>query len=200
MKKIGITQLSLINKERNEIRNSLDFRLSYFLFFLGYLPIPLCNELKETDHVKYLDELSPDGIILSGGSDLGISKDRDIFERSILTWSFKNNVPLLGICRGLQIINDYQKGSLVRTNNHVNISHKLIGKNEFNGIKVNSFHNHMVTRDTLGEDLIVLAETMDGSVEAFKHKTYNWLAIMWHFERNKEINDFDKKLILNHFL
>ena len=89
MKKIGITQLSSINKERNEIRNSLDFRLSYFLFFLGYLPIPLCNELKETDHVKYLDELSPDGIILSGGSDLGISKERDIFERSILTWSLK---------------------------------------------------------------------------------------------------------------
>ena len=47
----------------------------------------------------------------------------------------------------------------------------------------------------LGKKLEVLAKSNDGIVKYFKHKNNPIFGIMWHPERNKKINKFDKSLI-----
>ena len=47
----------------------------------------------------------------------------------------------------------------------------------------------------LGNKLEALAKSNDGIVEYFKHKNKSIFGIMWHPERNKKINKFDKSLI-----
>ena len=64
---------------------------------------------------------------------------------------------------------------------------------------VNSFHNYGVTKKTLGNELIPLAMTEDGCIEAIKHTKYPWMAIMWHPERENIFNNEDLKIIKKHF-
>ena len=124
---------------------------------------------------------------------------RDKLEKEILNFSKKVKIPIFGICRGFQILNNFCNGSLVKIENHCNTRHKLKGEKIFNYREVNSFHNYGVTKKTLGNDLIPLAMTEDGCIEAIKHTKYPWMAIMWHPERENIFNDEDLKIIKKHF-
>ena len=148
---------------------------------------------------SYLTELSPDGFVLSGGNDIGSIFERDNLEMAILEYSSEHQLPLLGICRGMQIINDFQGGSHKRIGGHVATKHHVKGKlTENQDRQVNSFHEYAITLSTLGSDLEVLAICTDGVVEAIGHQKKPWLGIMWHPERNEEFADQDRQLISNH--
>jgi putative glutamine amidotransferase len=159
-------------------------------------------------------------LLLTGGADIfpefyndweeGKNKEdyipeRDGFEFKLLDYALENNYPILGICRGLQIINCKLNGSLIndietiRGTNHRKISnsqdreHKVkINEssllfdvvNEKEGV-VNSSHHQSI--DRLGEGLIVTAKADDGIIEgvewAEKENKPFFLAIQWHPER-----------------
>ena len=113
MRKIIITQNINFQKERFEYHDSLDSRFISLLLEIGCLPYGIPNNLllsgstefnKNQKLNSWINELSPDGILLTGGNDLELYKDRDQTEMSLINYAHKKKLPLLGICRGLQVI------------------------------------------------------------------------------------------------
>ena len=199
MKKILISQRRDRVAGRDETRDALDVRWAKILFDLGFVPIPVCSEL--ANETNYLTELKPDGILLSGGNDLGEAVERDQLEIQLLDYAKANKLPVLGVCRGMQMINHYCGGSLVDVTGHVASYHTLEGDwAKLHGYQqVNSYHNQAITRLTLAPSLEVLATTTDGVIEAAQHVDLPWLVIMWHPERLHKINMQDANLILRIF-
>jgi putative glutamine amidotransferase len=152
-----------------------------------------------------------DGIILSGGNDLAdlpnaikSAPERDACEKNLLSWADNLRVPVLGICRGMQMINCFLGGSLNRVQGHIELKHnvKPCTKNNFflNYVSVNSFHRWGMDVNNLPSSLIPLLIADDGSVEAFQHVSKPWLGIMWHPERENGHNfDLDCNLLKAHF-
>lgn len=144
--------------------------------------------------------------------------ERDGFEFKLLDYAINNNYPVLGICRGLQLINCRLNGSLINdietirgTNHrkisntedrthHVNVKedtllHNIVGQKD--GI-INSSHHQAI--DRLGEGLIVNAKSDDGIIEgiewAEKENKAFFLGIQWHPERIKDnASPFSKNII-----
>ncbi len=200
MRRIGIsTRLDIISG-RDEQRDALDARWAPLLWDLGYAPISLSSGV--TDVTAYLEALNLNGFILSGGNDIGSAPARDRLEKGVLDYSLERGLPVLGVCRGMQFINDYCGGSLVEVSGHVATRHNLVGRwaKEHGFGNVNSYHSQAILEETLSGDLVSLAESEDGIVEALLHKTLPWLGIMWHPEREKVPSERDLALLKNHFL
>jgi gamma-glutamyl-gamma-aminobutyrate hydrolase PuuD len=182
---------------RDEFRDALDTRLSKLLWELGFLPLSLTSQIDKP--VDYLTELAPNGILLSGGNDIGSVPDRDAIESAVLDYAVIFKLPVFGICRGMQFINKYQMGSLRPVTNHLT-KHQVHGPliTDINR-EVNSFHDFGILEKDLGHDLEAIAWSEDGVVEALKHQKLPWLGIMWHPERNTPVDEADRNLITRHF-
>ncbi len=198
MKKIIITQRYEKIGIFKEYRDNIDSKLPYLIQKLGYTPILVPNNLKNLD--RFIKEISPKGMILSGGGD-PLKKDlRYVTENKLIKISIKKNFPVIGICRGAQALNIFFGGKLKKISNHVRKQHKIFGPLVRNlDIKVNSFHDYGFFRETLGKNLKLLAYSSDKVVKSFCHKKYKFLGIMWHPERNKNFKYFDKNLIKKYF-
>lgn len=164
----------------------------------------------------YIDLL--DGIIFSGGEDIDpffyheqphpqlgfVTPKRDAFELSLLKESLARELPILGICRGLQLINVAFGGTLIqdipsvmeRPIKHAQIIdrqevvHEVLLEKEsylhnlwqLERLRVNSLHHQAIKK--LGTGLSVAATSpADGIIEAIEHKDYPYLhALQWHPE------------------
>ncbi len=199
MKKIFITQrLDKIGKH-NELRDNLDGRFTLFFNKLKMLPVIIPNNLA---NVKVLiKKIKPSGIVLSPGGDPLKKDERLIQENFLINYAKTNKIPILGICRGAQVINIYFKGRISKINNHVRKKHKLSGKiiSPNTSIKSYCFHNQGIKKKDLGKRLETLAKTTDGSIECFKHSNYKIMGIMWHPERIKKFRKFEMKIIKDFF-
>ena len=90
MKKILITQRFEKIVKFNELRDNLDVRLSSLFFKLGYIPVPVpTNSVEIFDYIK---QISPSGIILSGGGDPRKIDERYVLEKKLLYISKKNSL------------------------------------------------------------------------------------------------------------
>ena len=198
MKKIIISQRRDKIANRDEERDATDVRIGSLLFELGFLPIFLCSEI--TDLPKYIHALKPDGILLGSGNDLGEYPKRDRLESYLLDYATEHKIPVLGICRGTQMLNHYLGGSLVPITGHVATRQQLTGEwaKQQGYTYVNSYHNFAITPATLGKNLNILTSTADGVVKAIQHQNLPWLGIMWHPERETKIPIADKTLISKH--
>ncbi len=54
-----------------------------------------------------------DGLILAGGVDVGLAPERDAFEAALALRAMERDMPLLGICRGMQVMNVARGGTLI---------------------------------------------------------------------------------------
>ncbi len=193
------------NKWR-ENRDSLSEDWTNYLSenFIDYKFIPLPNNPKSI--IKLVSNIKIDGLILSNGNDWGSCEARDKTELQLINWCREYNLPVLGICRGFQVINKYFGGEIKKDlAKHTNISHagtihsvKIINPEKFpNNIQdeliVNSFHNEGIIEEDLANDLIPFAKS-NNVVEGFFHKTENILGIQWHPERSKMNLNFNKNL------
>lgn len=191
MKKIAITQRLIQNESYYEVREALDVNWGRLFSALNYLPIVLPIEI---DFEEYFKQIGIDGILLTGGNDLNsiqsneLSMQRDEFEFKLISYGIKNNIPIFGVCRGMQIIAEYFGYTFEVIENHVAVRHKLIISQESkykvyleNLDKVNSYHNYAVFNICNG--LLVSATSEDGVIEAIEHKEYKIFAQMWHSER-----------------
>ncbi|WP_304507118.1 gamma-glutamyl-gamma-aminobutyrate hydrolase family protein [Anaerotignum sp.] len=161
-----------------------------------------------------------DGIVFTGGGDIDpllfheeplresgeISPLRDDFELSLCHLAIQNNIPLLGICRGMQIINIALGGTIfqdisVQTSSTLKHSQQaprgygthsiIMEKNSLlsslwgkEKATVNSFHHQAVA--VLGDGLRISAKSQDGLIEAIEHIENPFvLGVQWHPEAMK---------------
>ena len=201
MKRILVTQRVDFFDDIKEVRESLDIRILKLIRSIDMLPIQISfsavNASNNFD--EYINSFNPNGILLSGGNNIGQFPERDDFERKVIAWSSIRNIPIFGICRGLQVLNNFCNGSLKKVKGHCNTRHLIYGDNNFNNRQVNSYHNYGVIHKTLGNNLKPIAKTEDGCIEAIKHDLFPWKAIMWHPEREAIFNKKDLEIIQNHF-
>ena len=54
-----------------------------------------------------------DGVLLTGGADIGDVPERDAFELALATAALEADVPVLGVCRGMQVMNVARGGTLI---------------------------------------------------------------------------------------
>ncbi len=166
-----------------------------------------------------------DGFVLTGGIDVHPSLyngksdyknipsshrlERDLFEEKIYRYSQLNKLPLLGICRGMQLINVLEGGKLIQDLDNGNARHRKEASDKEHAIiterntllheiagsvsgHVNSAHHQAIDPDAIGENLIANAfdddeEKIIEGVE-FKNKSDKafMLCVQWHPERIKE--------------
>jgi len=209
--KIGITQRVDKIIEYGEIRDSLDVRMIRWVSQSGFIPIPIPNGLvdiskphsEQLELESWLKILKIDALVLSGGNDIGTIAERDLTEKYLLNWSEKKKIPVLGICRGMQMIAFYKGAELKSVEGHVNTRHVLNSNlnnvNEIFPETVNSYHNQSLV--SCPESFKVLAVSEDGNIEAIAHKQLPWEAWMWHPEREDIFSSHDisriKKLFTN---
>ena len=168
--------------------------------------IPVLLSL-ETDPAQVVERL--DGVVLPGGADVEPAQygaepgpdlidpepARDAHELALLDAAAEADVPVLAICRGLQVVNVWRGGTL---NQHVP-SHgrfdeppdKLQHEVTFtpgsvlagvygHSAMVNSLHHQTV--DRLGAGLRVTAKAPDGTVEGLECADAPVVAVQWHPE------------------
>lgn len=198
----------------------------------GGVPLifPILKELEDLD--RYLDLV--DGIIFTGGEDLSplrygeepmrevdvISYERDNMEFELFKRAYKRNMPILGICRGLQLSNISLGGTLYQDINkqvpnclgHVStyhveegyhsinivedsILHKIFNKSK---ISVNSLH-HQAIKD-LGKDLKITAISKDGIIEGIESTNEKFLLGVQFHPEGMITNHKEFVKIFNYFI
>lgn len=204
MKRIGVTQRVESLPGRDERRDCLDQRWAALLAGLYIDAVPVPNSLDDVEDWARRQRLQ--GLLLTGGNDLGglpqatnAAPERDATEARLLGWAADAGLPVLGVCRGLQLINHHFGGRQSRVEGHVAVHHDLTTEPSeplFGPYtRVNSFHDWAVRPDELAEGLTALAHAPDGTVEAFRHERLGWLAIMWHPEREDPFLPVDLDLV-----
>nr|WP_245203897.1 gamma-glutamyl-gamma-aminobutyrate hydrolase family protein [Ammoniphilus resinae] len=159
-----------------------------------------------------------DGLLLSGGGDINpfyfdeepipglgqITPERDDFEISLVKAMLVQNKPILGICRGCQILNIAVGGNMYQDlytqidrpllqhtqqapREHVShlikivpesLLHEMMGETE---VKVNSFHHQAIRH--LPNGFTITARSSDQVIEAFESKTHRFVVgVQWHPE------------------
>ena len=207
--KIGLT------KTENEIKHQY-----YVNWLKGADTIEIITLAADNDTADTIKDC--DALVLSGGVDIYpplygteelnynnapivFRKTRDEFEISVFRSAIENNIPVLGVCRGSQLINCVMGGTLKQDlseeGNEVHWAEKKPGDKAHvvhiennsllhnitrvsNGI-VNSAHHQAI--DTLGEGLTANCMAEDGTIEGIEWKDKNnkafMLAVQWHPER-----------------
>ena len=207
MKKLGITQRVEIISGYNERRDCLDQNWYALAQHCGFSPIPLPNlKLDENSIHQYLSSLSLDAVVLSGGNSLGsvnnsaadYAPERDSFESAVVNYCITSNTPLLGVCRGMQMLNYVLGGKLTPVIDHAGTQHTLIVDPDYGKLiaaSVNSYHNWGIKPEGLASNLKAIAHDDKGNIEAFHHQQYRITGIMWHPEREGSIRTEDAQLI-----
>ncbi|MGC8894146.1 MAG: gamma-glutamyl-gamma-aminobutyrate hydrolase family protein [candidate division WOR-3 bacterium] len=155
------------------------------------------------------------GLVLSGGGDVHpdlyrgdpsacelVDPNRDELEFRLLEIATKRRVPILGICRGIQVLNVFFGGTLIGNieghsaldagDQKIDRRHriKIVEGTRLHAIlgegttEVNSAHHQAI--DSLGDGLVVSATAEDGTIEAVELPGEPFtLAVQWHPERDR---------------
>lgn len=160
-----------------------------------------------------------DGLIIGGGDDIGaelydgevalnvrLDPDRDALEQELLRYAIDREMPVLGICRGAQMMNVFLGGTLFgdirgmprkKTNIRTILARKIVTLKEGSKvrellgretIRVNSLHHQAV--DLVGAGLVVTGCDHGNFVQALEHPDKKFfVGVQWH----PEFLVFDKK-------
>ncbi|AWI76574.1 peptidase C26 [Parazoarcus communis] len=153
-----------------------------------------------------------DGVVITGGHDVNPAlyaaepeveplhdTERDALEMHVIELSLARRLPILGICRGAQLLNVFRGGSLFqelrsrrrRTSNRWTVlplkrlhveSGSMLARLVGDGTqRINSLHNQAI--DRAGEGLRISGRDLDGIVQAIEDPDYGFLlGVQWHPE------------------
>jgi gamma-glutamyl-gamma-aminobutyrate hydrolase PuuD len=181
------------HEPRDTIAQDWPKYIDYLFPEANYFFIPNIEE----EAVNYCKKNNINLLILSGGDNIGLFEKRDKTELALLEFMIFNKLPVIGICRGMQLIHHYLGGNIVKGNEifvkeHRATNHKIRIEKEI--ITVNSYHNYKIEELTLNKRLSILARNIsDDSIEAFKGLRI--LGLMWHPERALNFSNLTKQLI-----
>ena len=170
-----------------------------------------------------------DGLIVCGGRDVDSAlygqsagehndvpdKRRDAFELALYSAAIETDLPFLGICRGQQVLNVHQGGSLIQHLPDVVGSKKYqLGNAEFTSAEIQVEAGSILSRalggdakvrgelyhhqaiDQVGNGLKVVARSEDNIVEAVELEGHSFgLAVQWHPEHSPEDNRIFEALV-----
>jgi N5-(cytidine 5'-diphosphoramidyl)-L-glutamine hydrolase len=201
MKRILVTQRVDINPSYGERRDALDQKWIEFLLSINLWPITIPNSLVYLK--KFVEIEKIDGVLLTGGNSLaqydGNAQERDEMEYYLLEWAIDKNIPILGVCRGMQVIQNYFDNRLIKISEHVDsrFTLEVVEDSKFSLIikklkDVNAFHDYGAY-DVSG-DLLPVAYSSDGIVMAIEHIKKSVYGVMWHIERETPFRNEEKNL------
>jgi putative glutamine amidotransferase len=244
MLKIGLTPCFLYPDPERKVfsKKSLIYfekDMASYVGSAGCMPI-LIPDLKGEHLERFLNQL--DGFIFQGGSDIcpatygekPIDQERwpgdpyrDKFELKVLDYAYKKKKPILGICRGMQLINVFFEGTLYqdlltetktpqvhrsqekydKVKHLISLSKEGVLSSLYDGkdqVSVNSVHHQGVKK--LGKNLKIEAICKgDNLAEAISHEKFeeNYvLGVQWHPEFSQTLKNevIDPNPILQNFL
>jgi N5-(cytidine 5'-diphosphoramidyl)-L-glutamine hydrolase len=181
MNTVAVTQRVTVDPVHGYRRDCLDQIWIKFLRHCGLVPVPVPNVVGAA--LALCETASVQAIVLTGGNNLaaygGDAPDRDATECALLDLAEQRGLPVLGVCRGMQMILHRFGVPLRRVDGHV-ASHQRI-RIEARNAEVNSFHEFGAVE--VREPLTAWAVADDGVIEAVKHESGRMIGIMWHPER-----------------
>lgn len=152
-----------------------------------------------------------DGVLLPGGGDLAghwsgqpehpelydVDLEQDGFDLAVAEWALESDLPVLAICRGLQVVNVLRGGTLVQDMaerggaignhrhhvHHVSVDAGSMAASVVGGaVEVSCYHHQCL--DRLGNGLVVTARSEEGVIEAVELPgREGWfLGVQWHPE------------------
>jgi len=157
----------------------------------GITPILVPNAAPAS--VSWLDELSIDAVLLTGGNtpvtaDMvpdDAAPERDAVEDALLAFARDRGLPLLGVCRGAQFLATRFGARLIEADGHVARDHAVTWRHGRHAHRAttNSFHGWALDSASFPDALRILATADDGTVEAFEHVDEAIAGVLWHPER-----------------
>ena len=194
----------------------------------GGLPVLLTPGEKQVSQIY--DQI--DGVIFAGGGDINpkryggeehpaisrVDDERDAFEFELAEYAVNREKPVLGICRGFQMLNVATGGDLVQhvpetfgreiihvTDDGVETKHEVkidpksrLGK-MVDAREVIVVSKHHQAAQSIPNDWQIVAQSPDAVIEAFEHKEHPWLiAVLWHPEMALE--DSNQQRIFQEFV
>lgn len=195
-----------VQPSHGEVRDALD---QAWWPFLGHaLPrdvvVPLPNAPGAT---KAFLDLGLEGLILTGGDDLGARPERDQAEGSLLAICLDRRLPVLGVCRGLQFLSVHAgAGALSRCDPAVHRATRHVLRTGAHPLPpgmepepvTNSYHDFGVSLSP-DSPLRPFAWSEDGCVEGAWDPSRRLLGIGWHPEREPAPVPMDVNLFRSHF-
>ncbi|MFN8021728.1 MAG: gamma-glutamyl-gamma-aminobutyrate hydrolase family protein [Acidimicrobiales bacterium] len=157
-----------------------------------------------------------DGVLLPGGADVDpahygadpldghpIEPERDELELALLALAEADDLPVAGICRGLQLLNVRGGGTLhqdVPEHSHFDKApNTIVHRVDFaegsacarlyggRPKEVNSLHHQTI--DRVADGFVVTGRSEDGTIEAIESTTRPWVAVQWHPEMMDDGHD-----------
>jgi len=186
----------------------------------GMTPVPVTPLVEVEDSLDLVD-----AVVLSGGSDIEPSyygaerhpmvmdtcPERDEFELALAKTALARGLPMLGICRGLQMLNialggtlhqhlpelpgvlvhsaEWRSGNRDRSRrwrplfHDVEVSHPRLASLSGRVVETNTYHHQAA--DRIGDGLVVAARSADGVVEALAGDDAPVLGVQWHPEMHR---------------
>lgn len=200
MRRVGLTMRVVRAEGYAEQRDALAWDWARFLGEAIpdciWMPLPNVGG-GVVDHVR---SWGLDALILTGGNDVGEVPLRDETEQALISLAIEESLPLLGVCRGLQLIQGHF-GGVIRScprEAHVGTRHAILcGHTSASPGQrvVNSYHAFGVRAEELAPELAVAAVSEDGWAEAFVHRSAPVAAVQWHPERTPVADPQDVSLL-----
>jgi N5-(cytidine 5'-diphosphoramidyl)-L-glutamine hydrolase len=197
MKPVAITQRVTVVPPYRERRDCLDQAWTRFMHRAGLLPVPLPNHRRTASALCKTARI--EGVVLTGGDNLeaygGSCPERDETEFALLDFAEQQAIPVLGVCRGMQVILHRFGVPLYPVEGHVTARHCVLI--EGCTVEVNSYHR-LAARETW-PPLETWAVAADGMIEATRHANGRIVGIMWHPERMSPFATADIELFRRTF-
>ncbi len=196
-KKILITQRVEVLAERQERRDALDQRWIDLVCLAGFEPVVVPNN--ETWVKNHLATKDLPGLLLTGGNSLrsagGDAPERDLVEQLLFQKALAQGTPVLGVCRGMQVVLDHFGAVMQPVEGHVAQAQKI--QIEGRDVVVNSFHDWGHTE--VPGCFQIWAKADDGVIKAVKHNHMPVWGIMWHPERIQPFRSEDISILQSLF-
>lgn len=145
------------------------------------------------DPVRWARDLGAQALLLTGGESWRVDSARDATETALLEWARDDGAPVIGVCRGLHVVQVAFGGAVVPVDtaaHHVAVEHDLRVEEALatalhlppaDALRVNSYHELGVRQ--AAAELEPLAESGDGLVEILRHRQQPIVAVQCHPER-----------------
>ena len=172
-----------------------------------------------------------DGLLLAGGGDVNpdrygssghpevyaVDEDRDVLEFKLVSWALEQQLPLLGICRGLQVINVALGGTLIEhlpdhiedktahclvprapTEHVIELAadSRLAGIYQETTFSAASWHHQAIGDVAAG--LTIVGRAPDGTIEALEMANHpELIAVQWHPELTAATDPIQQRIFSN---